>query len=59
MDELNELLEIAETLCDENRSSVCGCEEYWLFDYDKAPDFDYEKDCCFQQLKKRLEKENY
>lgn len=55
---MDELLEIAETLCDENRSAVCGCEGCWLFDWDKAPDFDYEKDCRFQQLKKRLKKEN-
>jgi hypothetical protein len=50
---MEELLDIAEELCDGYCSMPSGCEGCPLFDWDKAPNFDYEKDCPLYQIKNR------
>ena len=51
---MEELFDIAETLCGGYRSGPCGCEGCPLFDWDKVPDFDSEKDCPLYQIKNEM-----
>ena len=51
---MEELLNIAEMLCDGYRSMPCGCEGCPAFDWDKTPNFDFEKDCPLSQIKNKM-----
>ena len=51
---MEELLNIAEILCDGYRSMPCGCEGCPAFDWDKIPNFDSEKDCPLYQIKNKM-----